>query len=51
MEGMFNAIPNNYNLRNFQELVTKKRTVKKENSQKQAGDYKLLCVTVMITFV
>ena len=25
---MFNAIPNNYNLRNFQELVTKKRTVK-----------------------
>ena len=34
MEDMFNAKPNNYNLRNFQELVTKKkkkreRTVKK----------------------
>ena len=30
MEDMFNARPNNYNRRNFQEMVTKK----KENSQK-----------------
>ena len=32
MEDTFNAKPNNYNLRNFQELVTKKK--KRENSQK-----------------
>ena len=38
MEGMFNARPNSYNLRNFQELVTGK----KENCQKPTWDYNLL---------
>ena len=46
MEGMFKSRPHNYNLKNFQELVTYEKT-KVKNGLETTN---FLCATIMVTF-